>query len=455
MAAAYSVDIDLGEVLEQTNDMTEQVGSLRKAFDALGKDGGDAVKMLGSKVGEAFEKMLSIIKPARLLIWLFDTLSKMDPFRMLGKAYENIMKIYDKLKDMSAGSTERAQDARGARTTAKNMRLFEQSFKIMGWDRNVLKDITNAVDGGALDSLAAAGVDTERIKKLDGVEQLFAIYEGVEKYAKNMGGYDAVAIKPIMELMEKISPIFSAQNMRGNQGIFEERKAYYRELQAKDKGDDAAMSEFEKAYGKLADSFNNLWNLIAAKLLPIFTRLTNWLKELVDSVVEFLANNPLKVISEWIVNLFSEIAKYLGLDKISKMGSVAVDLVKKVDDATGMSSARNLVKKGASFVRSHVDKTLGISAENDKKKAFTQKGLDSIADAKAKYGKAYNIDKNMEARIMQFYRAATKDLTHAEKMRVDLNFSVDSRGNLVLDITDGSGANRALMRQQVIGRASK
>lgn len=435
MAAAYSVDIDLGEVLEQTNDMTEQVGSLRKAFDALGKDGGDAVMMLGSKVGEAFEKMLSIIKPARLLIWLFDILSKMDPFRMLGKAYENIMKIYDKLKDMSAGSTERAQDARGARTTAKNMRLFEQSFKIMGWDRNVLKDITNAVDGGALDSLAAAGVDTERIKKLDGVEQLFAIYEGVEKYAKNMGGYDAVAIKPIMELMEKISPIFSAQNMRGNQGIFEERKAYYRELQAKDKGDDAAMSEFEKAYGKLADSFNNLWNLIAAKLLPIFTRLTNWLKELVDSVVEFLANNPFKVLGEWISNLFNEIAKRLGLGKVFELGNAAI----------------GAAKKGASWVGN----VTGISAENDKKKAFTQKGLDSIEDAKAKYGKAYNIDKNMEARIMQFYRAATKDLTHAEKMRVDLNFSVDSRGNLVLDITDGSSANRALMRQQVLQRGAK
>lgn len=435
MAAAYSVDIDLGEVLEQTNDMTEQIGSLRKAFDALGKDGGDAVMMLGSKVGEAFEKMLSIIKPARLLIWLFDILSKMDPFRMLGKAYENIMKIYDKLKDMSAGSTERAQDARGARTTAKNMRLFEQSFKIMGWDRNVLKDITNAVDGGALDSLAAAGVDTERIKKLDGVEQLFAIYEGIEKYAKNMGGYDAVAIKPVMELMEKISPIFSAQNMRGNQGIFEERKAYYRELQAKDKGDDAAMSEFEKAYGKLADSFNNLWNLIAAKLLPIFTRLTNWLKELVDSVVEFLANNPFKVLGEWISNLFNEIAKRLGLGKVFELGNTAIDAA----------------KKGASWIGN----VTGISAENDKKKAFTQKGLGSIEDARAKYGKIYNIDKNMEARIMQFYRAATKDLTHAEKMRVDLNFSVDSRGNLVLDITDGSSANRALMRQQVIGRASK
>lgn len=435
MAAAYSVDIDLGEVLEQTNDMTEQVGSLRKAFDALGKDGGDAVMMLGSKVGEAFEKMLSIIKPARLLIWLFDILSKMNPFRMLGAAYENIMKIYDKLKDMSAGSTERAQDARGARTTAKNMRLFEQSFKIMGWDRNVLKDITNAVDGGALDSLAAAGVDTERIKKLDGVEQLFAIYEGVEKYAKNMGGYDAVAIKPIMELMEKISPIFSAQSMRGNQGIFEERKAYYRELQAKDKGDDAAMSEFEKAYGKLADSFNNLWNLIAAKLLPIFTRLTNWLKELVDSVVEFLANNPFKVLGEWISNLFNELAKKLGLGKVFELGNAAIDAA----------------KKGASWVGN----VTGISAENDKKRAFTQKGLDSIADARAKYGKIYNIDKNMEARIMQFYRAATKDLTHAEKMRVDLNFSVDSRGNLVLDITDGSSANRALMRQQVLQRGAK
>lgn len=435
MAAAYSVDIDLGEVLEQTNDMTEQVGSLRKAFDALGKDGGDAVMMLGSKVGEAFEKMLSIIKPARLLIWLFDILSKMDPFRMLGEAYENIMKIYDKLKDMSAGSTERAQDARGARTTAKNMRLFEQSFKIMGWDRNVLKDITNAVDGGALDSLAAAGVDTERIKKLDGVEQLFAIYEGVEKYAKNMGGYDAVAIKPIMELMEKISPIFSAQNMRGNQGIFEERKAYYRELQAKDKGDDAAMSEFEKAYGKLADSFNNLWNLIAAKLLPIFTRLTNWLKELVDSVVEFLANNPFKVLGEWISNLFNEIAKRLGFGGVFKLGNAAIDVA----------------KKGAAWVGN----VTGASAENDKKKAFTQKGLDTIEDARAKYGKNYNIDKNMEARIIRFYREATKDLTHAEKMRADLKISVDSKGNLVLDVTDGSRANRALMRQQVIGRAGK
>lgn len=439
MAAAYSANIDLEEVLGQTTKMTEQVSSLKKAFDALGKEGGDAVLMLGSKVTEAFEKILSIIKPVRLLIWLFDILSKMSPFGMLGKAYDNITKIYDKLKAMSEGSTERAQDARGTRTSARNMRLFEQSFKIMGWDRSVLKDITNAVDGGALDALAAAGVNAEKIKKLDGVEQLFAIYDAVNKYAKNMGGYDALAIKPIMELMEKISPIFSAQSMRGSQGIYKERKAYYRELQAKDKGDDAAMSEFEKAYGKLADSFNNLWNLIAAKLLPIFTRLINYLAELVDSVVEFLANNPFKVLGEWVSKLFNEIANKLGLGKIFELGNAAVGY------------AKEKAKKAAHYVG---DAT-GLSAENAKKRTFTQKGLDAVAEARAKYGRTYNIDKNMEARIIKLYREATKDLTGAEAMRADLKISVDSKGALVLDVTDGSNANRQLIRQQVLQMGAK
>lgn len=416
---------------------TSSIRDLADSADGAGKrliefegKGGRAMRAVRATSILAGYAIRSIVAPLRLIIWAFDLLSKMNPFGFLSKAYDQFMKIYDKIKEMSKGSTSLGITAKGLRTTSKNLVNFEKAYELVGFDRSVISDITKAIDGGALGDLAAIGLDSEELKKLDGIEAFFKIYEAAQKFANNMGGTESVAATQVMGLLENISSAFSVQSLRGTKEEYKESKAYYRELQGKDKSDWKAMSDFEKSWTKLSHSFENLFNLVGGKLAPALTKLTGAVGKVLDGFIAWLDSGPLerfvKVWGEfidWVVSIIKDPSKLVGDTKkgaVSFLSNFTMDKQQQQifkGDYAGFSRdvAAHYAKQGAQVDTSAFEKALALAIENMKKAGFSQEDI------------AYNL------KIVPY----------------------KNNGVLYVDLVDSKGRVDKLLQQQVIGRMVK
>lgn len=477
MGAAFSAEIDLEDVIGRGASASASMFKLSKAFEGLAESVGNANSSSGQfadlarKMDEAVKSVVTSIRtlvgnvdgvgkrltefgwkgehamlavrvmailaghairfmmgPLRLIIWAFDLLSKMNPFGFLSKAYDQFMKIYDKIKEMSKGSTSLNISAKGMRTTAKNLTNFEKAYELVGFDRSVISDITNAIDGGALGDLAAIGLDSEELKKLDGIEAFFKIYEAAQKFAQNMGGTESVAAKQVLGNLENISSAFSVQSLRGTNKEYAESKEYYRELQGKDKSDWKAMSDFEKSWTKLSHSFGNLANLVAAKLAPALTKLTNVLKNVIDTFVEWLDNGPLeKFVAAWnsFVDWIIEVIK---------------NPKKMLWDAPKAATARAITNRAGGASGS----PLAMLREGD------FEGYSSKMAHQMKKSAGLNLDESL---IEEALKKVVGAFTEEERRRLDITFSAD--GVMTIAYREKDGSERILARQQVLQRGAK
>lgn len=403
------------------------VGKRLTEFGWKGENAMLAVRVSAILAGYAIRFMMG---PLRLIIWAFDLLSKMNPFGFLSKAYDQFMKIYDKIKELSKGSTSLGITAKGMRTTAKNLTNFEKAYELVGFDRSVISDITNAIDGGALGDLAAIGLDSEALKKLDGVEAFFKIYEAAQKFAQNMGGTESVAAKQVLGNLENISSAFSVQSLRGTSKEYAESKKYYRELQRKDKSDPKAMSDFEKAWTRLSHSFGNLANLVAGRLAPALTKLVGAVTKVLDSFINWLDSGPLErfvkvweEFFEWIVSIIKDPSKLLSNTKkgvTSLLSNFTMDKGQQKlfrGDYKGFAkdAASYYAKQGAQIDTASLERVVALAVENMRRAGFTQEDV------------AYNLK----------LVPSTKN------------------GVLYVDVEDKSGRKGKLLQQQIIGRMSK
>lgn len=477
MGAAFSTEIDLEDVIGRGSSASASMFKLSQAFENLAESVGsansssgqfaelarkmdDAVKsvtasirtLVGSVDGigkrltefgwKGENAMLAVrvsailagyairfmIRPLRLIIWAFDLLSKMNPFGFLSKAYDQFMKIYDKIKELSKGSTSLGIAAKGMRTTAKNLTNFEKAYELVGFDRSVISDITNAIDGGALGDLAAIGLDSEALKKLDGIEAFFKIYEAAQKFAQNMGGTESVAAKQVLGNLENISSAFSVQSLRGTSKEYAESKEYYRELQRKDKSDPKAMSDFEKAWTQLSHSFGNLVNLVAGKLAPALTKLARVLKSVIDTFVEWLDNGPLeKFVAAWnsFVDWIIEVIK---------------NPKKMLWDTPKAAAARAITNRtgGAS------GSPLAMLREGD------YAGYASKVEYQMKKAGGLDLDKSL---IEEALKKVAGTFTEEERRRLDITFSAN--GVMTIAYKEKDESERILARQQVLQRGAK
>lgn len=477
MGAAFSTEIDLEDVIGRGSSASSSMFKLSQAFENLAESVGSANSSSGQfaelarKMDEAVKSVAASIRtlvgsvdgvgkrltefgwkgenamlavrvsailagyairfmmgPLRLIIWAFDLLSKMNPFGFLSKAYDQFMKIYDKIKELSKGSTSLGIAAKGMRTTAKNLTNFEKAYELVGFDRSVISDITNAIDGGALGDLAAIGLDSEALKKLDGIEAFFKIYEAAQKFAQNMGGTEGVAAKQVLGNLENISSAFSVQSLRGTSKEYAESKKYYRELQRKDKSDPKAMSDFEKAWTQLSHSFGNLVNLVAGKLAPALTKLAKVLKSVIDTFVEWLDNGPLeKFVAAW--NKF-----------IDWIIEVIKNPKKMLWDTPKAAVARAATNRSGGASRA----PLAMLREGD------YAGYASKMEYQMKKAAGLNLDKSL---IEEALKKAAGSFTEEERRRLDITFSAS--GEMVVAYKEKDGSERILARQQVLQMGAK
>lgn len=401
------------------------VGKRLTEFGWKGENAMLAVRVSAILAGYAIRFMMG---PLRLIIWAFDLLSKMNPFGFLSKAYDQFMKIYDKIKELSKGSTSLGITAKGMRTTAKNLTNFEKAYELVGFDRSVISDITNAIDGGALGDLAAIGLDSEALKKLDGIEAFFKVYEAAQKFAQNMGGTESVAAKQVLGNLENISSAFSVQSLRGTRKEYAESKEYYRELQRKDKSDPKAMSDFEKAWTQLSHSFGNLVNLVAGKLAPALTKLAKVLKGVIDTFVEWLDNGPLeKFVAAWnkFINWIIEIIKN---PKKMLWDTPKAAVVEAVTNRSG----------GASRALP------AMLREGD------YAGYASKVEYQMKKAGGLNLDKSL---IEEALKKVAGSFTEEERRRLDITFSAN--GVMTIAYKEKDESERILARQQVLRQGVK
>ena len=477
MGAAFSTEIDLEDVIGRGSSASASMFKLSQAFENLAESVGSANSSSGQfaelarKMDEAVKSITASIRtlvgsvdgvgkrltefgwkgenamlavrvsailagyairfmmgPLRLIIWAFDLLSKMNPFGFLSKAYDQFMKIYDKIKELSKGSTSLGITAKGMRTTAKNLTNFEKAYELVGFDRSVISDITNAIDGGALGDLAAIGLDSEALKKLDGIEAFFKIYEAAQKFAQNMGGTESVAAKQVLGNLENISSAFSVQSLRGTSKEYAESKKYYRELQRKDKSDPKAMNDFEKAWTQLSHSFGNLVNLVAGKLAPSLTKLAKVLKSVIDTFVEWLDNGPLeKFVAVWnsFVNWIIEIIK---------------NPKKLLWDDPKAAVARAVTNRSGGASGS----PLAMLREGD------YEGYASKMEYQMKKAGGLNLDKSL---IEEALKKVAGSFTEEERRRLDITFSAN--GVMTIAYKEKDESERILARQQVLQQSAK
>lgn len=396
------------------------VGKRLTEFGWKGENAMLAVRVSAILAGYAIRFMMG---PLRLIIWAFDLLSKMNPFGFLSKAYDQFMKIYDKIKELSKGSTSLGITAKGMRTTAKNLTNFEKAYELVGFDRSVISDITNAIDGGALGDLAAIGLDSEALKKLDGIEAFFKIYEAAQKFAQNMGGTESVAAKQVLGNLENISSALSVQSLRGTSKEYAESKEYYRELQRKDKSDPKAMSDFEKAWTQLSHSFGNLVNLVAGKLAPALTKLTKILKGVIDTFVEWLDNGPLeKFVAAW--NSFVDWI----IEIIKNPKKLLWDTPKAAASAAAANRAGGASRALPAMLR-----------EGD------YAGYASKVEYQMKKAGGLNLDKSL---IEEALKKVAGSFTEEERRRLDITFSAN--GVMTIAYKEKDESERILARQQVL-----
>lgn len=427
---AGKMDNALKLVFSSMRNLSGNVDSAGKRLVEFGQRGEDAMLVVRASAKLAGYTLRVMVAPLRLIIWAFDLISKMNPFGFLSKAYDQFTKIYDKIKEISKGSTSLNLTAKGMRTTAKNLTNFEKAYELVGFDRSVISDITNAIDGGALGDLAAIGLDSEELKKLDGIEAFFKIYEAAQKFANNMGGTESVAAKQVLGTLENISSAFSVQSLRGTKEEYKESKAYYRELQGKDKSDWKAMSDFEKSWTKLSHSFGNLVSLIAGKLAPALIKLTSAVTKVLDSFVSWLDSGPLerfvKVWEEffdWLVSVIKDPSRLLGDTKkgvVSLLSNLTMSesqqkLFRGDYGGYAKDAASYYAKQGAQVDTSALERVLAAAAENMRKAGLTQEDI------------AYNL------KIIP----TTKN------------------GVLYVDVEDSKGRTGKLLQQQIIGRMTK
>lgn len=401
------------------------VGKRLTEFGWKGENAMLAVRVSAILAGYAIRFMMG---PLRLIIWAFDLLSKMNPFGFLSKAYDQFMKIYDKIKELSKGSTSLGITAKGMRTTAKNLTNFEKAYELVGFDRSVISDITNAIDGGALGDLAAIGLDSEALKKLDGIEAFFKIYEAAQKFAQNMGGTESVAAKQVLGNLENISSAFSVQSLRGTSKEYAESKEYYRELQRKDKSDPKAMSDFEKAWTQLSHSFGNLANLVAGKLAPALTKLAKVLKSVIDTFVEWLDNGPLeKFVAAWnsFVDWIIEVIK---------------NPKKMLWDTPKAAAARAVANRSGGASRA----LPVMLREGD------YAGYASKVEYQMKKAGGLNLDKSL---IEEALKKVAGSFTEEERRRLDITFSAN--GVMTIAYKEKDESERILARQQVLLQGAK
>ena len=403
----------------------DSVGKRLTEFGWKGENAMLAVRVSATLAGYAIRFMMG---PLRLIIWAFDLLSKMNPFGFLSKAYDQFTKIYDKVKEMSKGSTSLSISAKGMRTTAKNLTNFEKAYELVGFDRSVISDITNAIDGGALGDLAAIGLDSEKLKKLDGIEAFFKIYEAAQKFARNMGGTESVAAKQVLGNLENISSAFSVQSLRGTGEEYAESKKYYRELQRKDKSDPKVMSDFEKSWTQLSHSFGNLANLVAKALAPALTKLAKVLKGVIDTFVEWLDNGPLeKFVAawnsfvDWIIEVIKNPKKMLWDKPKKAVSNYAVNKTGNMLDTPIAALRRGDYERYSSIMSHQIKKSSGLS-----------------------------IDESLLARTLA--EAASK-LPVAERHRIHTEFSAS--GVVTISHRDKDDNETILMRQQVLHQGAK
>lgn len=301
-----SVD-NLGKRLKKV-----KVGNMGAELSKLGEMGDSSFSILekGAKLfGHAIRWALG---PLRLIFYVLEVISKVNPFGWIKTALGWATDLYQKLKDIASGANNEHREARKARTDVKSMRNINKvGEKGVGWTNQDIADfhtMLDTVEGQAY--MQMVGLDAQALKKMDGVQAFFEAQKAARQWIKDFGGRDDISMDMYNKNLGSLSAFNSAE-LAGSQEYFQSSLKYYSELQAKDKRDDKALRDFDKASSELSDSWEIMVGTAMSQLAPILTSVAKGFKSLLDSITRWLNTKPLDGFFEAIKNFVISIKVWL------------------------------------------------------------------------------------------------------------------------------------------------
>lgn len=315
----FSLGIDASELVKAFKQLNELTAGLQSRFGELAKrfkefaDNNAVLSplmkgftKLGSVLSKAFAPLGIAFSVAKGVLSVFKNIIML-PFGIIGKAFSGLKAAWDFFADAAQGSLNRAAGAREARTSYGRYKALERAGELNGYDLTAqMHGMANAInDPSKAHIFAGLGLDPNQLRKMDGTQALFKIYEAMQ--SKGLGE-DSMAAQALFNDLG-LGDIVDVDTWRGMQKVLPRIVNDFNSLHKRF----ANLEAVERASKRLGFAFEDVKNKLTAKFAPILTPLVNRFSQILSPALDtLLSNENVTALTKKLEELATRFSKFIG-----------------------------------------------------------------------------------------------------------------------------------------------